>query len=82
MVEALPEPYREAVQLTELDGLTQADAAARLGLSVSGMKSRVQRGRERLKKMILDCCHVELDARGGVIDYRSRCHCVAARRLE
>jgi RNA polymerase sigma-70 factor (ECF subfamily) len=76
MVEALPEPYREAVRLTELDGLGQAEAAERAGVSLSGMKSRVQRGRERLKNMILDCCHVELDARGGIVDH-ARCRCTA-----
>jgi RNA polymerase sigma-70 factor, ECF subfamily len=77
MIAALPEPYREAIRLTELEGLTQAEAAERTGVSLSGMKSRVQRGRDRLKKMILDCCHVELDARGAVIDYQPRCKCVA-----
>lgn len=39
----LPAIYRTALQLTDLDGLTQADAAARIGLSTSGMKARVQR---------------------------------------
>ena len=32
------------------------------------MKSRVQRGREQLKNMLLACCEIELDVRGGVID--------------
>ena len=82
MVASLPEPYREAIVLTELEGLTQAEAAQRVGISLSGMKSRVQRGRERLKQIILDCCHVELDARGEVIDYQPRCRCTAARALE
>ena len=79
MIATLPEPYREAIRLTEIEGLTQADAAERAGISLSGMKSRVQRGRERLKQMILDCCHVELDARGGVVDYTSRCSCGSRR---
>ena len=72
LVERLPASYRQALVLTELEGLTQAEAAARLGLSVSGMKTRVQRGRGRLKELLLDCCHVELDRRGGVTGYRSR----------
>ena len=82
MIGALPEPYQEAIRLTELDGLTQAEAADRAGVSLSGMKSRIQRGRERLKKMLLACCHVELDARGGVMDYQSRCHCAAENNTE
>ena len=52
LVQRLPEPYREALVLTELDGLTQADAATRLGLSTSGMKSRVQRGRGQLRDLL------------------------------
>jgi RNA polymerase sigma-70 factor, ECF subfamily len=75
MIATLPEPYREALRLTEIEGLTQAEAASRAGVSLSGMKSRVQRGRERLKTLILDCCHIELDARGGVMDCQPRCTC-------
>jgi RNA polymerase sigma-70 factor (ECF subfamily) len=73
MVAALPEPYREALLLTEYAGLTQQELAARAGISLSGAKSRVQRGRERLKQLILDCCHVELDRRGGIVDYQPNC---------
>jgi RNA polymerase sigma-70 factor (ECF subfamily) len=72
MLGEVPEPYRQAVTLTELKGMTQKDAAEKLGLSLSGMKSRVQRGRGKLKGVILDCCEVELDRRGGLVDYRRR----------
>ncbi len=70
MVARLPEPYRSALELTSLQGLTQTAAAGRAGISVSGMKSRVQRGRSQLRQMLLRCCQVEVDARGGVADYR------------
>ncbi|APR82544.1 RNA polymerase sigma factor SigZ [Minicystis rosea] len=63
----LPSPYREALTLTELQGVTQKDAAEMLGISLSGMKSRVQRGRERLRALLEDCCEIALDARGRVI---------------
>lgn len=72
LVARLPETYREAIVLTELDGMTQVQAAQRLGLSVSGMKTRVQRGRMRLRDLLLDCCQVEFDSRGQAIAYRSR----------
>jgi RNA polymerase sigma-70 factor, ECF subfamily len=65
-VAALPSPYREALTLTELEGLTQKDAAAMLGVSVSTMKSRVQRGRVRLRELFEACCEIALDARGRV----------------
>ncbi len=72
MVERLSDQYRDAITLVELEGLTQTVAAKRLGLSVSGMKSRVQRGRQQLKKMLEDCCAIQLDARRSVADYSLR----------
>jgi RNA polymerase sigma-70 factor (ECF subfamily) len=66
-VAALPSPYREAITLTELEGRTQREAAEMLGVSVSGMKSRVQRGRAKLRAMLEACCEIALDARGRVV---------------
>ena len=72
MLDRISKDYREAVTLVELEGLTHQAAAKRLGLSVSGMKSRVQRGRKQLKQMLQDCCLIQLDRRGGVADYELR----------
>ena len=71
-IHALPSPYREALILTELEGLTQRQAAEALGLSWSGMKSRVQRGRALLRASLLDCCTIALDVRGAVTDFWPR----------
>jgi RNA polymerase sigma-70 factor (ECF subfamily) len=66
IIDRLPEPYREALTLTAFDGLTQEALAKRLGISLSGAKSRVQRGREQLKRMLLDFCDREFShAPGG-----------------
>jgi RNA polymerase sigma-70 factor (ECF subfamily) len=72
MVEQLPPIYRDALTLVEFDHQAQADAAARLGVSVSGMKSRVQRGRALLREVLLECCDVNLSATGGVMDFTRR----------
>lgn len=72
MIERLSAQYREAVTLVELEGLTQNAAAKRLGLSVSGMKSRVQRGRRQLKRMLEECCVIQLDRRRSVAEYAVR----------
>jgi RNA polymerase sigma-70 factor (ECF subfamily) len=72
MVRGLPDDYRRAIELTELQGMTQAAAAERLGLSVPGAKSRVQRGRARLKEMLLRCCEIETDRRGRVVAFEAR----------
>ncbi len=75
MVLALPALDRHALILTEYQGLTQKELAERLGLSLSGAKSRVQRAREKLKQALLACCHFELDRRGHILNYQSRCTC-------
>jgi RNA polymerase sigma-70 factor (ECF subfamily) len=72
MIERLPPLYREAVTLIDLEGLSQKEAAVRAGLSLSGMKSRVQRGRQALGDLMQECCLVELDAGGRVADYQPR----------
>jgi RNA polymerase sigma-70 factor (ECF subfamily) len=64
----LPSPYREAVTLTELEGLTQQDAADMVGISLSGMKSRIQRGRAKIREMFEANCEISLDCRGRVVE--------------
>ena len=81
LLERLGAPYREAITLTELEGLTQAGAAARLGLSASGMKSRVQRARRQLRELLVGCCEIEVDRRGAITSYEPRrtpCDCRSA----
>jgi len=72
MIEQLPPRYRTAVTLVDLEGVLQKEAAARAGVSLSGMKSRVQRGRQALEHLLHDCCRIELDAGGRITDYQPR----------
>ena len=72
MIRQLPPAYREAVTLADLEGINQADAAARAGVSLSAMKSRIQRGRQQLKAVLEDCCRVQLDRRGTIVAYDPR----------
>ena len=78
-LEELPEAYREPVRLAELEGLPLAKIALRSGLSLTAVKSRVQRGRAMLKKKLQDCCRFEFDRHGKVIDWKrrteNRCKC-------
>jgi RNA polymerase sigma-70 factor (ECF subfamily) len=66
LVEALPAPYRDAIVLADLHGIRLAEAARSAQVSVSGMKSRVQRGRKRLQQLLADSCRIALDRRQGV----------------
>lgn len=71
-VTQLPSPCREAITLVELEGRTTKEAAEMVGISVSGMKSRVQRGRAQLRGLFDRCCDIALDARGKPADFTPR----------
>jgi RNA polymerase sigma-70 factor (ECF subfamily) len=69
LLDEVPEPYRQALRLADFEGTKQREVASRLGLSLSGAKSRVQRARKMLRDALLRCCRVELDRRGRAVDY-------------
>jgi hypothetical protein len=60
--------------LAEIEGVPQVAMAGRLGISVSGAKSRVQRGRAMLRKLLLECCQFPFDRRGGLAGCQPRRH--------
>lgn len=72
MVDTLPETYKQAILLTEFQNMTQKELSQKIGISISGAKSRVQRGRKMLKEMLLGCCQLEMDRRGNVINYEHK----------
>ena len=81
MLDQLSPAARDALVRVDVDGQTQLRAARQLGLSLSGMKSRVQRARRDLKDLLEQCCAVDVDRRGGIADYHptaSGCGCNAA----
>jgi RNA polymerase sigma-70 factor (ECF subfamily) len=81
LVDALPSDYRRALELTDFEGRTQVDAARIEGISLSGMKSRVQRGRRQFATLVKQCCDVTTDSRGELVDFSLRpdgCGCPPA----
>ena len=82
LLDNLPDTAREALTRVDVEGQTHQAAATDLGLSVSGMKSRVQRARRQLRDQLQQCCTVRLDATGAVTSYRptgqAACGCSAA----
>lgn len=70
MIESLPPIYRDALIWTQLEGVSQKDLAQKLGISETGARSRVQRAREKLKQVILNCCAYEFDKYGNILS----CH--------
>lgn len=72
LMDRLPERYRESLVLTEFDGLTQKEMGDKLGLSVSGAKSRAQRAKGKMKDLLEDCCQFDIDRRGNILDYQPK----------
>jgi RNA polymerase sigma-70 factor (ECF subfamily) len=77
LVNELPEPYREAVRMTEHEGLSHKPLSEQLDISFSGAKSRVQRARAKIKQALLECCHFQFAHVGRLIDYQPHCACCA-----
>lgn len=67
-IQKLPEEYREIIIDSEINGIKQKDLAEKYNLAYPSVRSRVQRGRSRLKEMLLNCCKIELDSRGNVLE--------------
>jgi RNA polymerase sigma-70 factor (ECF subfamily) len=81
MLHQLPPTAQDALTRVDVDGQTHHQAADQLGISVSGMKSRVQRARRQLRDLLEQCCTVGLDGAGAVASYRPTepaCGCGAA----
>jgi RNA polymerase sigma-70 factor, ECF subfamily len=72
MIQQLPEKYRHAVQLSEIEERTQREIAEEVNISLSGAKSRVQRGRELLKTMLYECCTIEINKSNQPLDYHKK----------
>ncbi len=72
MVRELPEKYRNALQMSEMENKTQKEIAEQENISVSGAKSRVQRGRALLKAALNDCCQLEINKKKQVISYEKK----------
>ena len=71
LIEELPADQRRAVTMYELDGLSQAAIAQRESISLSGAKSRIQRGRRRLEDILRACCRFQWDRRGNLLEYEA-----------
>jgi RNA polymerase sigma-70 factor, ECF subfamily len=78
LLDGLPAEQRRAVEMIDLDGVARADAAEREGISLSGMTSRVQRGRKRLGELLGQCCTINLDSRGVPMEYDAPPGCSCA----
>lgn len=65
----IPIEYIEAWVACDVKQTPQKVYAEAKGISLSAAKSRVQRAREKIKNILMDCCLFEFDVRGAVVNY-------------
>jgi RNA polymerase sigma-70 factor (ECF subfamily) len=75
MINLLPEDYRDIIIDSEIKGIRQKELAERYGMAYPSMRSRVQRGRERLKQLFYNCCNIEVDKRGNILSAQQKNNC-------
>lgn len=63
---------RLTLTLCDIEGQPQQVLADRLGLSLPGAKSRLQRARVRLRQRLVDACQVRFDEAGTVCCFSPR----------
>lgn len=68
MLNTLSADNRSTLIRSEIDGVPMKVIADELGLSVSAVKSRVQRSRIQLRDAMMACCKVELNSHGQIIN--------------
>lgn len=52
LLQELPDAQAEAIRMTHIEGLTNAEAGERIGVGTSAMKLRVHRGMLRLRQIV------------------------------
>lgn len=71
LIERLPEDQQRALSMYELQGVSQKDIATLESITVSGAKSRIQRGRSSLEAILKACCEFQFDRRGNVVEFET-----------
>lgn len=74
-INALPEAVSDLLRAIDLEGKSQKEQAAMMGISYSTLKSRVQSGRRQLRAVFEDCCEFSTDARGNIAGYALKSDC-------
>ncbi len=69
-INQLPEDYRVIMKLSELEGVSQKEIAERLDMNYVTVRSKVQRGRVKLKELFADCCVVLQGGKGSILSYK------------
>ncbi|MQP51289.1 MULTISPECIES: sigma-70 family RNA polymerase sigma factor [unclassified Flavobacterium] len=75
LLKLLPEEYAKPLYMYDLENIDQKTIAEKLNLTLPNTKSRIQRGRVKLKERFLECCIVVFDTNGEMISFDIKPEC-------
>lgn len=64
MIKLLPKEYSEPIYLSDIENLKHSEIAEKLNLSLSAVKMRCKRARQKLYEMFQECCDIEYTKEG------------------
>ncbi|WP_336070452.1 sigma-70 family RNA polymerase sigma factor [Mesoflavibacter sp. CH_XMU1404-2] len=82
MIGLLPEKYAKPLHLSDIENIPQKDIALQLNLGLSATKMRIQRGREKLKSLFIECCDIQYDKSGNFSSCTIKPHCTPLQEIE
>ncbi|MEO9891070.1 sigma-70 family RNA polymerase sigma factor [Aurantibacter sp.] len=78
----LPEKYSTPLYMSDIEQKPQQEIAEILNLSLTATKSRIQRGRKKLKELVSDCIDISYNNRGQVSDFQLKTSCELPQELK
>ena len=82
MIGLLPEKYAKPLHLSDIENIPQKEIALQLNLGLSATKMRIQRGREKLKSLFIECCDIQYDKSGNFSSCTIKPHCTPLQEIE
>jgi RNA polymerase sigma-70 factor, ECF subfamily len=75
ILKLLPDEYAIPLYMYDLEGIDQKTISEKLNLTLPNTKSRIQRGRVKLKERFLECCIVDFDESGEMVSFEIKPQC-------
>ncbi|CAM1344170.1 sigma-70 family RNA polymerase sigma factor [Tenacibaculum amylolyticum] len=74
-IDQLPEEYKELMILSEIKEIPQKEIAQQLNINYVTVRSKIQRGRKKLRQLFEGCCTVLQGGKGSIIDFKHKTDC-------
>lgn len=71
-INELPEEYRSILTLSEIENVPQKEIAKQLDMNYVTVRSKIQRGRKKLRGVFEDCCSFKQGGKGSILEYHSK----------